>query len=97
MYAAALRVELRISDSHSLKQKRSKVRHLTNHLTTKFPVAIAEVGFQDQWQRSSIGIVAVAAQAGQLRRVLHSVERAIGGQHDFELLEVGVSYLEDPA
>ncbi len=96
MHAAALRVELRIPDTHSLKEKRSKMRHLTTRLTKKFPVAVAEVGFQDQWRRASIGVVAVAAQAGQLRRVLHSVERSIEAWEDFELLEVGVSYLEEP-
>ena len=96
MYAAAMRVELRMPDTHSLKEKRSKVRHLTTHLTKKFPVAVAEVGFQDQWQRTSLGVVTVAAQAGQLRRLLHTVERAIDGHDGFEVLEVGVSYLEDP-
>ena len=96
MHAAAMRLELRVPDTHSLKEKRSKMRYLSTHLTKKFPVAVAEVGFQDQWQRASIGVVAVAAQAGQLQRVMHSVERAIGAREDFELLEVGVSYLEDP-
>ncbi len=97
MYAAALRVELRIPGTNSLKEKRSKMRHLSTHLAKKFPVAVAEVGFQDQWRRASLGVVAVAAQSGQLDRVLHSVERAIERQDDFELLEVGVSYLENPA
>ena len=96
MHAAAMRLELRMPDTHSLKEKRSKVRYLSTQLTKKFPVAVAEVGFQDQWQRTSLGVVAVAAQAGQLRRVMHSVERSIGARDDVELLEVGVSYLEEP-
>ena len=96
MHAAAMRLELRMPDTHSLKEKRSKVKYLSAQLTKKFPVAVAEVGFQDQWQRASLGVVAVAAQAGQLQRVMHSVERAVDVRDDFELLEVGVSYLENP-
>ncbi len=96
MHAAAMRVELRIPGVNSLKEKRSKVKALTALLTRKFPVAVAEVGFQDQWRRATLGIATVAAQHGQLERLLHSVERLIASQPEFEILEVGVSHLEDP-
>ncbi len=95
MYAAALRAELRIPNVHSLKEKRSKVRALKTMLSTKFPVAVAEVGFQDQWQRSTFGIAAVAPQAGQLERLLHSVQRALERHPDIEVLECVTRYLEE--
>ncbi len=94
MHAAALRVDLRIPGVNSLKEKRSKVKSLTALLTRKFPVGVAEVDFQDQWRRAAIGVAAVAAQHGQLERVMHSVERLIESQPDFEVLEVGVGWLE---
>ncbi len=95
MHAAALRVELRIPGVNSLKEKRSKVKALASLLTRKFPVAVAEVGFQDQWRRATIGVAAVAAQAGHVERVLHSVERWIETQPEFEVLEVGMSWMEE--
>ncbi len=96
MYAAALRVELRIPGVNSLKEKRSKVKGLASLLTRKFPVAVAEVGFQDQWRRATIGVATVAAQRGHAERVLHSAQRLIESQPDFEVLEVGVGWM-DPA
>ncbi len=95
MHAAALRVELRIPNVHSLKEKRSKVRAVKTMLTTKFPVAVAEVGYQDQWQRSTVGIAAVAPQAGHLERLLHSVERALERHPEVEVLACVASYLEE--
>ncbi len=94
MHAAAMRVELRIPGVNSLKEKRSKVKALMSLLTRKFPVAAAEVGHQDQWRRATIGVAVVAAQHGQLERLLHSLERLIDAQPDFEVLEVGIGWME---
>lgn len=96
MYAAALRVELLFRESRSLKEKRRIVKALTAALTTKFPVAVAEVGFQEQWQRCSLGIAAVSGSAGQLDRVFLGVRRLLEQRPEVELLETRASYLEDP-
>ena len=96
MYVAALRVELRIPNVHSLKEKRQVLRSLKAMLADRFPVAVAEVGFQDAWQRTTIGIAAVAPQSGHLDRLLHTVEESIRHRDDVEILEVGISHLEDP-
>lgn len=97
MYAAALRVELRVPNVQSLKEKRHTMRSLISYLTTKHPVSVAEVDHQDLWQRATLGIAVVAAQAGHLERIIHTVERGMRARTDIEVLEVGVSYLEEPA
>ncbi len=97
MHAAVLRVELRIPGSGSLKDKRRILKALTAAMRNVFPVAIAEVGFQDQWRRATLGIALVAAQAGHLERVMHGVRRYLETHAEVELLEIAVSYLEDPA
>lgn len=94
MYAAALRVELRIPAVHSLKQKRRKLKGLSAALVRQFPVAVSEVDYQDLWQRASIGVAAVAPQAGQLDRLLHSVERYLRQNGEFEVLEVVLYHME---
>ena len=96
MHAAALRLEIRIPDARSLKDKRRTLKSLMAFLTGTFPVAVSEVGFQDQWQRSTIGAALVAPQAGHLERVINSVQRAVLGFDGVELLEVGVAYMEEP-
>ncbi len=95
MYAAALRLEIRIPNARSLKEKRHVVKGLCAALTSTFPVAVSEVGFQDQWQRATLGVALVAPQAGHLERLIHSVPRLLREHPDVELLEVGVFYLEE--
>ena len=95
MHAAALRLELRIPGARSLTDKRRILKALAAELTTAFPVAVAEVGFQDQWQRATLGAALVAAQAGQLERIVLAVPRRLRDHPEVELLEVGVSYLEE--
>lgn len=95
MHAAALRVEIRLPGVRSLKEKRHILKGLSTLLTTTFPVAVSEVGFQDQWQRATLGVAMVAPQAGQLERLMLAVERAVREHPDVELLETGASYLEE--
>lgn len=97
MHAAALRAELRLPAVRSLKEKRHRVSIVKTDLRKSFPaIGISEVDHQDQWQRTTIGVVAVAPQAGHLQRLLHSIERHLAGRPDVEVLEVGVSHLERP-
>ncbi len=96
MHAAALRLEIRIPDARSLKDKRRTLKSLMATLSRAFPVVVSEVAFQDQWQRSTLGAALVAPQAGHLEQVINSVQRAVLAFDGVELLEVGVAYLEEP-
>ncbi len=59
MRVALLHVELFIPYSQSLKDKRMVLRRVKDRLQ-KFNVAVAEVEFQDKWQRAGLGIVAIS-------------------------------------
>jgi len=95
VHAAALRVEIRLPGVRSLKAKRHILKGLSTLLTSTFPVAVSEVGFQDEWQRATLGVAMVAPQAGQLERLILSVGRLLREHPEVELLEVGASYLEE--
>jgi uncharacterized protein YlxP (DUF503 family) len=95
MHAAALRLELRIRDAHSLKEKRHVIKSVSSHVARTFGVAVAEVDHQDLWNRATLGVAAVAPQASQLDRILHNVERHIRDRRDVELLAVDVNHLEN--
>lgn len=60
MTVALLSVELFLPASHSLKEKRFVVRRLKDRLGA-MNVAVAEVAYQDLWQRAGLGIVTVAS------------------------------------
>ncbi len=95
MHAAALRLELRIRDAHSLKEKRHVIKSVSSHVARTFGVAVSEVDYQDLWNRSALGVAAVAPQASQLDRILHSVERHMRDRRDVELIGVSISHLEN--
>lgn len=95
MHAAALRLELRIRDAQSLKEKRHVIKSVSSHVARTFGVAVAEVDHQDLWNRATLGVAAVAPQASQLDRILHSVERHVRERRDIELLAVAVSHMEN--
>ena len=67
-----------IPASSSLKDKRHVVRSVKQTVSNKFNVSIAEVEFQDLWQRAALGVTCVAESAGHCRKVLQEVEKAIG-------------------
>ncbi len=96
MYAAAMRLELRIRDAQSLKEKRSVVRSVSSHVARTFGVAVSEVDHQDLWNRATLGVAAVAPHVSQLDRILHSVERHMRERRDAELIGVSISHLETP-
>jgi uncharacterized protein YlxP (DUF503 family) len=88
MHAAALRFELRIPESRSLKTKRAAVRPIVDGLRVRVRVAVAEVDHQDTWQRAALGVAAVAESDGHLRDVLATVERFVDGAPGVEVLDV---------
>jgi uncharacterized protein YlxP (DUF503 family) len=96
MHAAALRVELRIPDAHSLKEKRGKLKPVIAELKRQYGVSVAEVDHQDLWQRATLGIAVVAPQAGQLHRLAHSLEKYFEQLDAVLFLRMAISYLEDP-
>jgi len=69
-----LTLELRLENSHSLKDKRHAVRSLQDRLRNKFNVAVAEIDHQDLWQRATIAAVTVSSDHVHAEKVLQSVE-----------------------
>jgi uncharacterized protein len=70
-----LMLELRLEQSHSLKEKRHVVQSLKDRLRNKFNVAVAEIDHQDTWQRSTIAAVTVSSDHTHAEKVLRSVEQ----------------------
>ncbi len=87
MLVALSAFDLRIPGCTSLKEKRSVVKSLTQGLRAKFNVAVAEVDHQDQWQRTTIAVSAVAGEGYHLKKVAHEVERFVASQPLVELID----------
>jgi uncharacterized protein len=78
MFIGVARFDLYLPASRSLKDKRQILRSVSSIVSNKFNVAIAEVDFQDKWQRSAFGVTCVAESAGHCRRMLAEVEKVVG-------------------
>jgi len=88
-----LTLELRLENSHSLKDKRQVLRSLQDRLRHRFNVAVAEIDYQDLWQRAMIAAVTVASDQGIAEKILQSVEEEAAGLLGPELASASVEWL----
>jgi uncharacterized protein len=95
MYAAAVRIELRIPGPRSLKGKRAVLRPVITRLR-KLEVAVSEVDHQDAWQRAAIGVAVVAPQMSHLEEMVGAVKRAVLEDPTVEVISIDVTHLERP-
>ena len=70
-----LTLEIRVQNAHSLKDKRHVVKSLKDRLRHKFNVSVAEIDYQDLWQRALVAAVTVASDHAHGELVLQTVER----------------------
>jgi len=89
-----LTLELHIEGALSLKDKRHTVKSLKDRLRAKFNVAVAEIGYQDLWQRSLVSAVTVSGDHAHAEQVLQSVEREAAGLLGGILVGSSVEWIE---
>ena len=75
MFIAVGRFEFFIPDSRSLKDKRQVLRSVIKTTGNKFNISIAEVEYQDLWQRAAVGVSCVAESIGHCDDATTSVGR----------------------
>jgi uncharacterized protein YlxP (DUF503 family) len=73
MAVGLLTLELFLAESHSLKDKRQVLRSLKDRLRGNFNVAVAELDFEDTWQRSVVGVVTLANEEHHVEESLQKV------------------------
>ena len=92
MHVAVVRIELHIPHSRSLKEKRAAVRPLVEGLRHRFSLSVAEVGYQDKWQRSSVGLAVVSETYGHAEEVVRAVERWVWSRAEVEISSFDVQW-----
>jgi len=89
-----LTLELRIDESHSLKDKRQIVKSLKDRLRNKFNVAVAEIDYQDLWQRALIAAVTVSSAHPHAESILQNVEQEAATFVGRMLVSTNVEWIE---
>lgn len=77
MFIGVGRYELFLPASTSLKDKRQVLRSVSHTVQRKLNVSIAEVDYQDLWQRAAFGVSCVSGSVSQCAKVLQEVEKTI--------------------
>jgi uncharacterized protein YlxP (DUF503 family) len=79
MVIGVCKLDLRIPENHSLKEKRHVLRKLIDRVRARFNVAIAEVGNNDLWQRAEMGFCTVGNDRrhinSSLDKIVHFIEQ----------------------
>lgn len=83
-----LKVTLRASWVHSLKEKRMVVKSIVQRLKNKFNVSVGEVGDQDIHQIIVIGISAVCGDQKQVDSTLENLIDFIEENTDAEIINI---------
>lgn len=81
MFVGVLRLTLHLPDPGSLKSKRHLVRSAIDRVKAKFNVSIAEVGANDLWQRSVLGVSAVGNDHAFVNESLDKVADFVASMH----------------
>ncbi len=93
MVVGVIRLDLRLFDIQSLKQKRSVVSRLLNRLRSRFPVSIAEVGHLGLLQRTFFGGAMTAADTKSIQAVFRKLENDIYASGQVEIIALDCEYI----
>lgn len=83
-----LKITLRASWVHSLKEKRMIVKSLVQRLKNKFNISVGEVDKQDIHQSIVIGISAVCGSSKQVASTLEHLISFIEENTDAEIIDI---------
>ena len=87
MFVKLLTFDLLIPGCSSLKEKRLVLSSLKGRLRSRFNVAVAEVDYQDKWQRSMLAISFVGSDHGSLDGACAKVRSFIEGDHRVQVAD----------
>jgi uncharacterized protein YlxP (DUF503 family) len=85
MVIGVCKLDLRIPENHSLKEKRHVLRKLIDRVRARFNVAIAEVGDNDLWQRAEMGFCTVG---NDRRHINSSLDKVVYFIEQMNLVEM---------
>jgi len=92
MIVGVCTIELRIRESRSLKTKRQVIKSITSRVKNNFNVAIAEVDYQDKWQRALLGVAVVSTAMDHANGTLNKVVNFVESMYLTELLDYHIEF-----
>jgi len=87
LVVGVLNITLHIGGVSSLKEKRRIIKSILERIHSKYRVAAAETGRQDEWNYSDMGFSCVSNEASHAESVLSSVIRFIDNDARVEIIQ----------
>ena len=88
-----LTIELMIPWARSLKDKRSAVRGLKDRLRARFNASVAEVAYQDKWQRAIIAVCIIGSDKRQLESNMSKIRQLCEEAQDIQIADMHQQWL----
>ena len=93
LFISLLTIELMIPWARSLKDKRSAVRGLKDRLRSRFNASVAEVGYQDKWQRAVIAVCILGSDRRQLEAEMARARQLCEEAQDVQIADMHQQWL----
>jgi uncharacterized protein YlxP (DUF503 family) len=92
MVIGLLDLEIFLPYSHSLKDKRKRLKGLRDRLRLRYNVAFAELDFQDKWQRAQMGIVTINRSQEVIAKTFQSILKDVDHHIEGEIIRSRIEY-----
>jgi hypothetical protein len=76
-FVVLMQVHLHFPESGSLKAKRAELNRVKAHLRERMGASVAEVAYQDTWQRSTLAVAFAEASPGRCEEAVDRVGRML--------------------
>ena len=93
IHICLLTIELMIPSARSLKDKRSAVRSLKDRLRSRFNASVAEVAYQDKWQRAVIAACILGNDRKHLESDMSKVRQLCEEAHSVQITDMHQQWL----
>ena len=90
---ASAECECLISGAQSLKDKRAVLQRVMTRLKQKYNISVAEVDYQDMWQRTIIAIVVVSSSKVSAEKELQRALSYIDSFPELERFATNIEWL----
>ncbi len=86
MIVGSCEIELLIYESNSLKEKRHVLKSIIERIKSRFNVSVAEVEYNDLWNRALIGIAVVSNEKALCESVILKIIDFIENDERVEII-----------
>jgi hypothetical protein len=86
MIVGSCEIELLIYEANSLKEKRHVIKSIMERIKSRFNVSVAEVEYNDLWNRALIGIAVVSNERALCESVILKIIDFIENDERVEII-----------